>query len=67
MKRVFSSNVEQVGFDPTTHVLTVVYRTGRVVEYAGVPDNVGNSVVEAPSVGEALHNSIRGKYAFRYV
>lgn len=67
LKRVFSSHIEQVGYDPERMELQVVYRTGKSAIYFGVPPNIGRDVVDAPSIGDAMHQLVRGKYRFRYV
>lgn len=67
MKRVFSSHISEVGYDATNMLLKVVFQTGKAAIYYDVPPDIGYSVYDAPSVGEALHNSVRDKYSFRYV
>lgn len=67
LKRVFSSHIDQVGYDPETFELQVVYKTGKSVIYSNVPANVGRDVTEAPSIGDAMHQFVRNRYPFRYV
>ena len=67
MKRVFSSHVNEVGYDPAAQELHVVFDNGKHAVYSGVPAVKGRAVVDAPSVGSALHTEIKGQYAHRYV
>lgn len=65
MRRVFSSHVERVGYDPDTQELHVHFRGSRntpdrLVVYRDVPPHKGNAVLNAPSIGTALHFNIRG-------
>lgn len=69
MRRVFSSHIEQVGYDPESQELHVHFRGSRntpdrVVIYRDVPPAKGNAVLSAPSIGTALHFSIRGSHDF---
>ena len=66
MKSVFSSHVDKIGYDETTGELHVVFQDGKHAIYSGVPGKEGSDVVNAASVGSAMHQLIRGKYAFRY-
>lgn len=64
MKNVFSSHIASIGYaDGELHV---VFKDGRSGIYSGVPSDVGQSVVDAPSVGSALHQTVRNKYQFSY-
>ena len=65
MRRVFSSHVERIGYDPDTQELHVHFRGSantpdRMVIYSNVPPSKGNAVLSAPSIGTALHFNIRG-------
>lgn len=64
---VFSSHIRTIGYDDETGELTVTFDNGKTAAYAGVPGPVAQSVMNAPSIGQALHNSVRGQYDFRYV
>jgi hypothetical protein len=66
VKKVFSSHIEQVGYEPATQSLTVIFKNGKTATYTGVPPDVASNVVDAPSVGSALHQFVRGKYDHSY-
>ena len=70
MKPVFSSHVEQIGYEDGN--LIVVYKAkknqpARTAIYEGVPPDIGEQVVNAPSVGTALHQFVKGIYGHRYL
>ena len=66
-KRVFSSHIEQVHYDPETQVLKVEYSTnGKVSVYSSVPPNVAEGVFNAVSVGNELHATVKGKFPHSY-
>jgi len=71
MKKVLSSHVWEVGYEPASQVLHVRYQPtlrvpeGRLVEYHGVSAEAANTVLTAPSIGKALHEHIRGKHEMR--
>lgn len=68
MRNVFSSHVDQIGYDEGSGELHVTFsRTGKTAVYQGVSPKVARDVLEAPSIGEALWNSVRGKYSFGYL
>ena len=67
MRNVFSSHVDAVGYDEASGELHVTFQTGKTAVYRDVPAKVARDVMEAPSIGEAMWNSIRGKYAFGYL
>lgn len=67
MKRVFSSHINGVGYDIDSKELAVEFKDGRTAVYMDVPSDVAQMVVDAPSVGSALHRFIKGRFAFGYV
>jgi hypothetical protein len=62
--------VDEIGYDPDTEELHVKYSRGTVI-YEGVPLAVAAAVgavgQSPPSIGEALHAHVRGKYGHRYI
>lgn len=66
MKKVFSSHINEIGYEPATQSLTVIFKNGKTATYTGVPPDVASNVVDAPSVGSALHQFVRGKYDHSY-
>ena len=68
MTSVQSSNVAQVGHDPETNVLRVVFKGGGTYEYDGVPAIVAEGLLKVSSVGKFLGAVIKkGNYPFRKI
>jgi hypothetical protein len=65
MKSVYSSFISEIGYDPETQELHVTYQRGGGSVYAGVPPEDALKITDAPSIGEALHNYVRGRYEHR--
>ena len=66
MRNVFSSHIDRVGYDEASGELHVYFSNGSEGFYDGVPPEVGESVLSAPSIGEELHRVVRGKFGFSY-
>jgi hypothetical protein len=66
MKEVFSSNVDQIGYDEDTSELTVVWKGGKTSIYSGVPQSVAEQTMNDWSVGKAINANIKPAYAHRY-
>ncbi len=71
MKPVFSDSVAAIGYDPETGALSVRWKDVRPGKpttsvYAGVTAEVAEQVMNAPSVGSAIHNFIKPNHQHRY-
>jgi hypothetical protein len=69
MHNVYSSHIAQIGYDAAEQALYVVYANGRRGIYLGVPPEIADKAMptNAPSIGQALHAHIRGRFEFRYL
>ncbi len=67
MKSVYSSHVQEIGWDEESGDLIVRFQNGKMVAYADVPEEVANRVMNSASIGEALHSDIKGQFDFRYI
>jgi hypothetical protein len=67
MKRVFSSYIEWIGYDDKDGSLHVQYQNGKTSIYENVPMGTAMDVINAPSVGTAIHSLIRGKFSHKYL
>jgi hypothetical protein len=67
MKSIYSSHIDEIGYDAETRRLFVRFKTGRVGVYAGVSAVTAAEVMSAPSIGQALHSSVRGEHEFTYL
>jgi hypothetical protein len=56
------AGVSSVGYDPTTKALLVVCTTGNAYRYAGVPKEVHDRLLAAPSLEQFVRESIQGRY-----
>lgn len=65
-KDVYSSNVSSIGYDPDTQELSVTWSKGKRSIYSGVPEELAEQLVNAPSVGAMLNAEIKPYYAHRY-
>ncbi len=61
-QQVESSNISAVKYDPEDSTLYVVFTSGGHYSYAGVPQDVYDSLMEAESVGKFFHASIRNAF-----
>lgn len=67
MRHPFSNSVAEIGHDPDTGELVVVWKkSGKTSVYAGVSAEKAKSVMNAPSVGEAVHAQIKPHHEHRY-
>lgn len=67
LKNVYSSHISSIGYDPATGTLQVHFSNGSIVDYLDVPSDIGDSILQAPSIGEALHAHVRGQFKTSYV
>ena len=66
MRNVFSSTIQQIGHDPADNSLYVLWNNGKTSVYEGVPSDLAQQVMNAPSVGSALHASVKMNFPHRY-
>jgi hypothetical protein len=66
MRQVYSSHIDEIGYDAETGELYVTYRNGKTAVYEGVPAEEARRVMSSPSIGEAMHAIVRGTYKHRY-
>ncbi len=66
-KPVYSSNVQEVGYDSETKELLITWVKGKRSVYEGVPEELAIDLSNAPSVGTMLNTEIKPFYAHRYV
>lgn len=62
---VFSSNVSEVGYDEGD--LIIVWHSGKVSAYSGVPEEVAYELSKTASVGQMLNSEIKPNYKHRYI
>ena len=62
---VSSSNIRSIGYDSSTETLEVEFTSGELYHYFGVPSNVHEALMRAPSHGRFLNDRIKGRYRYR--
>lgn len=58
-RRVVSSNVAEVGYDPTTKTLEVAFLNGGVYQYLDIPGPLYHDLIAAPSIGRYLNAHVK--------
>jgi KTSC domain len=66
-QNVYSRHIDTVAYDDSTQELHVKFSKGKTAVYSGVPVTLASSVMNAPSVGAAVHAQIKGSYPHRYL
>lgn len=64
---VVSSNVKSVGYELESNTLGIEFRSGAVYQYYGVPPEVYEALMRAPSQGKYFYVNIRDRYPYRRV
>ena len=66
--RVSSSNLEAVGYDPSTMTLEIEFLNGGVYQYFNVPAHVYSGLMSASSHGSYFDAHIKkGGYSYRKI
>lgn len=64
MENVESSNLEQIGYDDETETLAIVFHSGSLYHFHGVPRSTFEGLRAAPSVGKFFNAEVRGFYDY---
>ena len=64
---VSSSHLSALGYDDATQKLYVQWKDGQISAYDNVPAATASDLQNAPSIGKAFNDLIRGKYQHQYV
>lgn len=59
-----SSNIAQVDYDDLMNTMTIGFRNNTVYEFYGVPEEVFQNFMLAPSYGRFFQTNIRGKFDY---
>lgn len=60
--RVSSTNIRSIGYDEGSQTLEVEFTSGGIYDYAGVPKNVYQRFMAAPSKGRFFDSVVKDKY-----
>jgi len=66
-KRISSSKIRAVGYDPKNEVLEIEFNDGRVMAYSGVSPEVHRRFMNAPSPVSFFEDKIAEDYPARRV
>jgi len=66
-KRISSSKIRAVGYDPRNEVLEIEFNDGRVMAYSGVSPEVHRRFMNAPSPVSFFEDKIAEDYPARRV
>lgn len=66
-EEVNSSNVAEVGYDPKTLTMEVLFRNGGLYQYFEVPQQVYDELRNAGSFGAYMNQNIKGRYRYARV
>jgi hypothetical protein len=66
-KRISSSKIRGVGYDPKSEVLEIEFNDGRVMAYSGVSPEVHRRFMNAPSPVSFFEDKIAEEYPARRV
>lgn len=64
MPPVSSSAIRRISYDACTATLFVMFTSGRLYAYRGVPKAVVDELLGAPSHGAAFNALVRDRYPF---
>jgi len=59
VKRVYSSYIDAIAYDPEKGTMTVAYQSGKTSVHEVTPEQA-DSIWNAPSIGQALHATLDG-------
>lgn len=62
---VFSSMVNEIGYDDEAQEMIVTWKDGKKGAYAGVSEEVAVQCSKAPSVGQFIISEIKPSYSYR--
>lgn len=61
-KRLSSSNLDAMRYDPAEKLLQVRFKSGRTYDFAGVPQDIADGLENAGSPGAYFNSAIKGVY-----
>ena len=67
MRKIYSSHIDEVGYDADRQEFHVHWQTGRKSIYSNVPPQLAHTILNASSVGEMVSSALKkGGYPHRY-
>jgi hypothetical protein len=62
IQKVDSSMIWAVDYSPETQVLEIAFRRTGIYRYTGVPPEIYEAMMQAPSIGNYVRSAIIGSY-----
>jgi hypothetical protein len=62
MIRVSSSAMSAIGYDPRSRRMKITFTQGHTYDFCGVPQQVFDELLEAPSKGTYYNDHIKDRY-----
>ena len=66
-KKVSSSNIRSIGYDPKTQVLEIEFGNGSIYQYSKVPAEIYRRAMNASSIGSYFKDNIEEDYSCRRI
>lgn len=64
---VGSSNISEIGYDPSSETLEVMFTNGSVYQYYNVGQDLFDQIMQAPSKGQFLNIYVKNAYPYSRV
>ena len=64
LETVTSDVIHAIGYDEETSVLEIIFNSGAIYQYRGVPRQVFDEFMHAESKGNFFQNNIRDEFEF---
>lgn len=64
---VGSSNISEVGYDPSSETLEIMFTSGSVYQYYNISQDLFDQLMQAPSKGQFLNVYIKNAYPYSRV
>lgn len=62
-----SKTIREATYFPESKILRITYNTGKMCEYASVPESVWGAMKNAESAGSFVAQKIKGQYQYKLI
>lgn len=66
-QNVYSSHIQSIAWSEDPPGMQVTWDGGKISLYSGVSSQLAHEIANAPSVGSAIHEQIKGRYDHQYL
>ncbi|HRZ18537.1 MAG TPA: KTSC domain-containing protein [Methanofastidiosum sp.] len=64
---VNSSNIRRLGYDEPSKTLIIVFKSGSAYEFADVPKEIYEKLLQTPSIGTFFTKYVRDKFTYKKI